>query len=240
MFFAVECLSTEQISIVSMGDSLTAGLTRENGVILCAAQDNRIVASTDQPSCRGDGVEGVGGWQPALTDLVPARIFNFGNTNEVTSDMVLRFPDVLESRSSDIVLILAGTNDAIVNEDLGLTIENISSMVELTISQGRTPIIATIPPLLGGSLSSANERVLRLNELIRSLPGSFSELVVAEIYNELVDGWPSKYSADTIHFNGPANERVAQIWFEAINESRRPNNTAILVPVIDLLLDNGQ
>lgn len=223
--------------VITMGDSLTAGLSRSGGNIICRAQGNRVVAVTDQRSCRGNGQEGVGGWQPRLTSLSGAQIYNYGNTGEVTAEMVARFNSVLSARNSQFVLILAGTNDMIFGRSLSAAVENIASMIQRTLDAGRIPIVATVPPLIGGRFNGSNGRILQLNDEIRSLPERFSGLAVAEIYNQTVGGWPSTYSADSIHFNPAGDSLVADIWFAALQQSvQQPSS--FLPPIINLLLDD--
>ena len=244
VFLLVKLLSSGSVhsqefgNIITMGDSLTAGLSRVAGRgIICRAQGNRVVAVTDQRSCRGNGMEGVGGWQPRLKLLTGGSIYNYGNTGEVTAEMVARFNSVLSQRDSDYVLILAGTNDMIFGRSLSGAVDNIATMIQRTINAGRTPIVATAPPLLGGRFSSSNARILQLNQEIRLLPQRFDGLVVAEIYNQVVSGWPNTYSADSIHFNPAGDLLAADIWFDALQRSQ-PAPAGFFAPIINLLLDD--
>lgn len=225
--------------VLAMGDSLTAGIFRDSqNRIRCAAQGNRIVAVTDQASCRGNGVEGVGGWPPILKGLSGALVYNFGNSGERTNQMVARFPAHLAARSSQFVLILGGTNDMIFGGSITGALNNLSAMIQASIDAGRIPIIATIPPLTGSVFASANSRVLQLNDLIRQLPNQFDDLVVADVYNAVVANWGSLNTGDGIHFGSGANTIVANLWFEAMQASVANNSVASLVPIINLILDD--
>ncbi len=229
--------SQELGDIITVGDSLTAGLSRSGGDFICRAQGSRVVAPADQRSCRGNGQEGVGGWQPGLKSLTQTRIYNYGNTGEVTAEMVARFNSVLGERDSQFVLILAGTNDMIFGRSLSGAVENIATMIQRTLDVGRTPIVATAPPLIGGRFSGSNGRVLQLNDEIRRLTERFDDLVVAEIYNQAISGWPDIYSADSIHFNPAGDALVADIWFSALQQSLQ-QPSFFLPPIINLLLDD--
>ena len=112
--------------ILTMGDSITAGLAgNQFGVIRCAALGGSIVAASNQRSCRGNGQQNVGGWQPILRNLTGSNTFNFGNSGELTIEMVNRFQSALAQRPSKYVLILGGTNDVIRNVPRSQTIANI-------------------------------------------------------------------------------------------------------------------
>ena len=237
LFSSAPALSQEVVEIITMGDSLTAGLSVSGGNIICRAQGNRIVDPADQRSCRGNGQEGVGGWQPRLKTLTGGQIYNYGNTSEVTAEMVARFNSVLAARNSDFVLIMAGTNDMIFGVSLTAAVDNIETMIQRTLDANRTPIVATVPPLVGGRFASSNSRILQLNTEIRLLPERFDGLVVAEIYNQTIGGWPNTYSADSIHFNPTGDLLVADIWFAAIEQTQR-NPSTFLPPIINLLLDD--
>ena len=77
LFSLSKAYAADTGSILALGDSLTAGLTRVAGVgIVCGARGNRVVAATDQRSCKGNGQEGVGGWLPPLKSLTGALIYN--------------------------------------------------------------------------------------------------------------------------------------------------------------------
>ncbi len=225
--------------ILTMGDSLTAGLAGNRfGVIRCAALGGIIVAADNQRSCRGDGRLNVGGWQPALRGLTGSNTFNFGNSGEITTEMVNRFQAALASRPSKYVLILGGTNDVIVNRPRAETIANIRRMIDATRAANRIPIVGTIPPLLLGRFASINSRVVELNAMINAL----TDVEVADHYAVLVTNWGIHNSGDTIHLGPSGNQLVAQGWFEAIERINVPDEPEVepadsaVVPTLSLLL----
>ncbi|WP_353408925.1 GDSL-type esterase/lipase family protein [Arenicella sp. 4NH20-0111] len=228
--------------ILTIGDSLTAGLAgNSGGTITCAALGGRVIAADQQRTCRGDGREGVGGWQPRLKALANASVYNYGSSSETTGEMVARLPAHLGARSGEFVLILGGTNDMIRGVSVAQAIANLSNMIQRSIDAGRVPIIATAPPLIGGRFNSSNSRILQLNAEIRQLPERFESLQVAEIYNQVVGSWGSLNSGDTIHFGSSGNVIVADIWFAAMEKSRQApeRDSLILAPILQLLLDDA-
>ena len=103
--------------VISIGDSLTAGLSVTlGGTVRCAAQGNRLLSVTTQNQCRGNGVANVGGWQPSLSQRLSTSIFNNGNSGELTPTISARLGPLLATQPSTHVLIMTGTNDAIRGE----------------------------------------------------------------------------------------------------------------------------
>jgi len=239
-FFTLQTGAQTFGDVITLGDSLTAGLAgTRGGTITCAALGGIVIPITEQPRCRGDGREGVGGWQPRLKTLIGgSRVYNYGNTNERTDQIVARLPSHLAARPSQFVLILGGTNDMLRGIPVSAAISNLSRMIRLSRDAGRIPIIATIPPILGGIFDAVNPRIIELNNAIRTLPESHPDLVVAEIYDQVVGQWSILNSGDTIHFGDLGNRVVADIWFAAIEESVREEEPPVnIVPILQLLLD---
>lgn len=224
---------TSSNDILTIGDSITAGLARDiSGPITCAALGGIVVASNNQRSCRGDGRQGVGGWQPSLRNLTGVNVFNYGSSGELTFEMEARLDDHLRQRDSQFVLIMGGTNDVIGRRSTSLIIGNLQRMINLVKAEGRTPIIGTIPPLLFGRFNDRNGRVIELNNAIKALP----DVAVADHYAALLGNWPNNTSGDFIHLGPTGNGVVAQVWFEAIQRERAGG--AVITPILPLLLGN--
>lgn len=223
-------------NILTMGDSITAGLAgNRSGVIRCAALGGIIVAANNQRSCRGGGRQNVGGWPPILRNLTGSNTFNFGNSGETTAEMVARFQASLAARSSRYVLILGGTNDVILNRPRAQTIANIQRMITATRAANRIPIVGTIPPLLLGQFASINPRVVALNTAIKAI----ENVEIADHYALLVANWGANNSGDTIHLGTLGNEIVARSWFNAIERVNQPEpepEPITISPVINLLI----
>jgi len=146
--------------VTSLGDSLTAGLANDGrGRITCLALNGITIAADAQRTCRGNGLVNIGGWQPLLSTLNNSDIFNFGNTDETSDEILARSARDIAARQSDTVLILAGTNDVIRNVPIAQIVQNLILIIDNVIASGRRPIIGTIPPLVGSRFASRNSAV---------------------------------------------------------------------------------
>lgn len=220
----------------ALGDSLTAGLFFGDGTITCAAQNDAVVALDNQRSCIGGGVANVGGWQPELSQLLGQNVFNYGNTDETTSEILARVDAVLNSSPAETILLMAGTNDVIIDVPLDSIISNLSATIDAIQSQGKLVVVATIPPLFGSIFDAKNPQVLALNDEIRNLNG----VLVADQYSALEPEWSINTSGDFIHLGDQGNSIVAQTWFAAMNEGDKDDDVPIiLTPIIDLII-NGE
>jgi len=221
--------------ILTIGDSLTAGLARSSGgVITCAALGGAVIAPDRQGTCKGNGQRNIGGWQPELANLTAVNVFNFGNSGELSAQILARLDREMNARDSGFVLILAGTNDAIRGPSVDVIAANLSSMVARVSARGRTPVIGTLPPLLGGRFAAVNARVIAINNKIKQLEG----VEIADHYAALLERWSSNTSGDFIHLGVNGNTIVAREWADAIRRSlvEPTKPAAALVPTINLVL----
>lgn len=215
LFIALPSLAQSQ-AIITIGDSLTAGLTKTaGGTITCAAQGNRVLTASQQALCKGDGKEGVGGWQPSLKSLTEVSIYNYGNSGESSAQILARLPAILAQHDSEFVLIMAGTNDVIAGTPTSAIIANLQRMTNLAKAAGRTPIVGTIPPLSFSSLANRNTGVLALNAAIKTL----DEVFIADHFSAVNADWAAYTSGDFIHFGRAGNSLIAQTWLNAMQLS---------------------
>jgi len=220
--------------VTALGDSLTAGLTNDGrGRITCLALNGITIPANAQRTCRGGGQANTGGWPPLLSTLIGATIYNFGNTDETTDEILARSIQNISAQDSDIVLILAGTNDVIRNVPRAQIISNLVSIINNVVAAGKRPIIGTIPPLIGSRFANRNNAVLALNEDIHSI----ENVDVADHYNALIENWPQHNSGDFIHLNASGNSIVAQVWAQTIN-AQPDIEPSIIAPIINLILED--
>lgn len=219
--------------ILTVGDSITAGLARSaGGVITCAALGGAVLAANLQGLCKGNGQQGVGGWQPRLTTLTGERLYNYGNTGETTAAIESRFTSHLATRASGYVLIMGGTNDVIFGVPTATIIANLVKMINAAKADGRIPIVGTIPPLLQGQFANRDNAVVQLNMAIKNI----ADVTIADHYQALVGNWSANTSGDFIHLGTAGNNVVAQTWFDAINEQAEQD--VIIAPIINLIVSN--
>ena len=242
---AAETAEDSVSGIITIGDSLTAGLSiTAGGTVRCAAQGNRLLTITTLKECKGNGVANVGGWQPTLSQIYSTTVFNNGNTGELTPAILARTNSILASQSGSHVLIWGGTNDAI-RGNINTAISSIRSMLDQVYQSGKIPIVATIPPLSGSSVSSRNSQVLTLNGWILDLPQEYEGLVVADMYARLAPVWSQATSGDFIHLGSFGNSLVAEEWDLAIQrdyENRNPPIPigAVISAISVILLDEEE
>jgi len=219
--------------VIALGDSLTAGEARDSsGLITCASLGGAVIPVDRQRICIGGGQANIGGWPPELSRALGVDVFNFGNTGELSTEILNRLSSHLASTPSQFVLILAGTNDVLFGMvSQARTIANLKAMIRLARDAGREPIIGTLPPLLFSVLASRNPNILSINNEIRA----FDDVQVADLYSVLVDDWAENTSGDFIHLGVRGNSVVAKEWFRAIKASQR---SFVIAPIIDLLLSD--
>ena len=232
-FFAQTMTSFAQSGVTALGDSLTAGLTNDGGGrITCLALNGVSIAADAQRTCLGGGRANRGGWQPALSSLVNSDIYNFGNTDETTDEILSRSAQNIASRNSSIVLILGGTNDVIRNVPRSTIINNLQGIINNVIAAGQRPIIGTIPPLVGSRFANRSSALLALNEDIRNL----ESVEVVDLYDALIDNWAQHNSGDFIHLGTSGNQVVAESWAEKILNPDSDQETINITPILGLLL----
>lgn len=236
--FAFSSSAFAQVSgnVLTIGDSLTAGLAGSRiGVLTCASLGGAVVASSQQRSCKGNGQRNIGGWQPGLSSIVAVNVYNFGNSGELSSEILARLNASMNARSSQFVLILAGTNDAIRGPSVSTVLNNLQTMINRVKAQNRIPVIGTLPPLLGGPFAQSNGKVLAINAGIKQ----FEDVEVADHYAVLLANWSSNTSGDFIHLGSSGNSLVARSWADAMDRAlAEPGKPAAsLVPTMMLLDD---
>lgn len=208
-----DTLKPEINGIITIGDSLTAGLIDDGqGNTFCAAQSYRQVEQHLKAGCRGDGLEGVGGWQPELKKLAKTPVYDFGNSGETTEQILARLPSVLQSTQASHLIIWAGTNDTI-HGTIGGAIKNLKKMISLAHSSGRIVVIATVPPLTNSRHARAHPKVRQLNAHIRKLAHRSEGVILVDLFSKLDPDWAKLNSGDFIHLNTKGNKIVArEIW----------------------------
>jgi lysophospholipase L1-like esterase len=139
-----------------------------------------------------------------LGDSITARwhypVANYGIVGDTTAQMLARFPRLIPGHGFTKVVILGGTNDALLNIDPNVTIHNLEEIAADTVQQNAEPILCEIPPIFH-SYNPADSRdygpsVLNLNRRIVQLAASHHWKLVD--YYDPIAGHPS-FSADGVH-----------------------------------------
>ena len=127
---------------------------------------------------------------------------NLGHSGDPTTRMLARFPLEVPGHGYTTVVILGGTNDVLLGQDLAITIQNLEKMAELTVEQHAEPILCQIPPIFHGwqqgDTNDYKPQVLELNRRIAQLAATHHWKLI-DYYTPLV-GHPG-YSSDGVHMN---------------------------------------
>ena len=151
-----------------------------------------------------------------------------------------RFGGVLNADKPDVVLLLEGANDlnhyliATGDSDEGVTpaARALEEMVDTARKKGVPVLLATLPPQdPEGKNGHSAGSVPKLNDAIRRLAHG-DEVVIVDLFNGLGGVPDGAIGADGLHPTPAGYDRIAQIWFDAIQhqyqETGRPAPTLSL------------
>lgn len=118
---------------------------------------------------------------------------NSGNPGETTENGLLRFPYVINTYNSDLVLIMEGTNDEFYGDPYDQTEDNLRAMVQYVLACGKKAIIATIPPVISNSYRNRDEqqsRIIGFNPRIYKIADDYN-IPVAPVFEAItaVPNW---------------------------------------------------
>lgn len=139
-----------------------------------------------------------------------------GDQSPATED---RFARVIQD--VDIVLLMIGTNDVVVPGSCPRpyncnTIGNIEFMLNTALSQGKIPLVSTVPPPRPTDRYAwADADVRRLNSQIKQLAAR-KYVVVADNYQAIRDSGYDALFSDRLHFNHWGYEIIADNWHRAL------------------------
>jgi lysophospholipase L1-like esterase len=136
-----------------------------------------------------------------------------------------RFPTVLDKHRPDVVLLLHGANDLLAagNEGdpfdaINVIIDALDDLIELAHRRRIPVMVATFPPQnVAGSRGAGAPAVPTLNREIARLARSEGAVLV-DLFNGL-GGTPTGWiGVDGLHPTAAGYTRIAEIWFEAIEQ----------------------
>jgi lysophospholipase L1-like esterase len=145
-----------------------------------------------------------------------------------------RFGTVLNADNPDVVLLLEGANDlnhyliATGDSDGGVTpaARALEEMIDTARKKGVPVLLATLPPQdpEGNNGHSAGS-VPKLNDAIRRLANG-DEVVIVDLFNGLGGVPDGNIGADGLHPTPAGYDRIAQVWFDAIQHHYEEPGTA--------------
>jgi len=157
---------------------------------------------------------------------------NRGITGQTTPQILLRFRQDVIALSSEIVVILAGTNDIAENSGptpLGAIEDNLKSMVDLARKNGVHPILASVLPAAiypWRPEIRPIEKLLGLNQWMKEYAAT-EGIGYLDYYSVMVNdqhGLKPEFSGDGVHPNEAGYTVMASIAADAIAKSKpRPS-----------------
>lgn len=146
-------------------------------------------------------------------------VHNDGIPGEQSPATENRFARVIQD--VDVVLLMIGTNDIVVPGSCPRpyncnTIGNIESMLDTALSQGKIPVVSTVPPPRPTDRYAwADSDVRRLNSQIKQLAAR-KHVVVVDNYQAIRDNGDNSLFSDRLHFNSRGYKIIADEWYRAL------------------------
>ena len=207
--------NSASISIVCFGDSLTAGYQSPT-------RDVPIIRETPY----GSFLQARLGPQ--------ATVITSGVCGEVSSDMVVRFPQDVLARRPDYVVILGGTNDLGWHVAPDEIVSHLVYMYEQALGEGIQPVAVTVPSIRmegdSGGEQWLNEFVRPRQQLNRLISEYCAKkgiaccdlfTATAEAHTLLLAG---PYSNDGLHLTTEGYRKMADLLYAQVFQSRVPGD----------------
>jgi len=228
MNISVSNAQTQPLVIAALGDSITAGLMRDNRPVITCPHSNS--------NCDGNGAVNFGGYAPFLATKLTnegffANVLNWGYSGAKTSEIVNRVSSIISSSSPTHMTIMLGANDAVFNISSTTVKFNIEMMARNAMSKNVIPILGTVTPDPRTSTFQAN--INAINADIRELSQQL-EVPLADQFTKMNENFALYHSGDLKHFNNIGNEKMADEWFDAIETVLKKKFN--ISPIINLLL----
>ena len=205
--------NSASISIVCFGDSLTAGYQSPT-------RDVPIIRETPY----GSFLQARLGPQ--------ATVITSGVCGEVSSDMVVRFPQDVLARRPGYVVILGGTNDLGWHVAPDEIVSHLVYMYEQALGEGIQPVAVTVPSIRMEGDPGAEQWLRELVTQRQQLNKLISEYCIkngitccdlftatAETHTLLLAG---PYSNDGLHLTTEGYRKMADLLYEQVFQSRVP------------------
>ena len=199
--------------VLAFGDSLTIGVTQRSGSGLSGSHS---VLTT------------VEGYVPKLWRLMEEkygtgiRFVIEGVGAENSREALDRIDTFIHRHDPDLVLILSGIVDVNVALPLvprfPIVRSSVAEMMRIVLLRGKVPVIGTYPsPNPDGFRVGAVEHIERLNHVIRQ-EAKAKDVLIADHEADSYSDYRGQ-GADGLHPNNIGYERMAQSWFNKIEEA---------------------
>jgi acyl-CoA thioesterase I len=182
------------------------------GVAPAISAAQTIVVLGDSLSS-GYGLGTAPSWVAILTEHLEQEAYEYDVVNasipgDTSSGALNRLPRLLERYAPRIVIIELGGNDGLRGQPVSLLRENLSTIIELVVASGATPLLTgiQIPPNYGPSYTEQFSRVYR--ELAEEYDIAFVEFLMQGVALD-----PSRMQADRVHPNSRGQRPMFEnVW----------------------------
>lgn len=143
-----------------------------------------------------------------LAQLTSRKVINAGIPGEVSSDGLLRLPEILEREKPALMILCHGGNDLLRHQDQKLLADNLKNMVKLARERGIGVILVAVPlPDISLQPPALYE------ELARELDIPLESKALAQIMRK------SSLKSDHIHPNAAGYRKLAEALFSLLYKS---------------------
>ncbi len=147
----------------------------------------------------GYGVDQADSYPSVLQSLSNRQVINAGISGETTNEGLRRLPEVLDTTSPGLLLLLEGGNDILRGLNLIQTRRNLAAMIELAEQRGIPVVLIGVP-----EKKLFSDTAPLYHELAEEYRLVFADDVVAHLLRD------SRYKSDTIHFNATGYRKLAE------------------------------
>lgn len=167
---------------------------------------------------KGYGVTPAKCWVSMLKDFLNVPIINKGVIGDTSSGILSRFSRDVKKDETSKVIIMCGTNDALLYRNMKNVYKNIEGMVSESLENEITPVILFPPKIIKELATERWDKNIDYNrseDLLNNLKSSLINLSNEKNiqFIDLSELMPadSKYYSDGIHFNDLGNDFVFNI-----------------------------
>lgn len=170
-------------------------------------QDAVIVAFGDSLTA-GTGVKQPNSYPSQLANTLGREVINSGIPGELSSEGLLRLPEVLDEYQPELVVLIHGGNDILQRKDQAITKDNLRAMIKLIQQNQAQVVLLAVPELsLWGSTPA----------LYQELADEYDLPIDSSIISSLERDRSKK--SDAVHFNGAGYADMASAVFELLQDN---------------------
>lgn len=160
------------------------------GPQLSALDNDATILAFGDSLTAGKGVPAAQSYPTVLQQLTGLNVINAGISGEVTEDGLARLPQILDTESVDLMILIEGGNDILRNMDLNQTKQNLDQMIQLAKSRGIDVVLFGVPKKsLFSDSADFYQELADKHDLI------FEDEVIASMLRS------PELKSDSVHFN---------------------------------------